>query len=224
MKRIAVTFAMFSILAIFSFETFAQNDPNAGYWAIKTEKGMAIFYRNQPQAFSLLIEGKDPTVKENNPKNLTIRTDNIRVEIEFIKTAEFLGQLKLYDDGEVLKAQRYWHIASRERDWKVKLNLFSNAESLIGVNSLVDGFLPNRILTTVCYGYSVEGVPKRAFFQTVLIGDVVLSVGTLFPESVKIAEAEASIKKILESITLLPPQKIVPKKKTKTKPKVARRK
>ncbi len=176
---------------------------------------MAIFYRNQPQAFSLLIDGKNPTGTQNNAQNLSIQTDNISVEIEFIKTSLFLGKSKVIEADEILKAQRAWHIATREKKWNVKLNLISDSFTLVTVYSLMDNILPNRTIPTVYYGYSVEGVPNRAFFQTVLMGDVVLSVGTTFPESVKVDDVQASIKRIIESITLLPPQKIkaLPKKK-----------
>ncbi len=219
MKQLFLTITLFSILTILSFETFAQNDPNADYWAIKTEKGMAIFYRNQPQAFSLLVEGKNPTGSENNPQNLSIETDSNAVEIEFIKTSLFLGKKKLSETDEILKAHRAWHIATREKKWNVKLNLISDSFTLVTVYSLMDRILPNRTIPTVYYGYSVEGVPKRAFFQTVLIGNIVLSVGTTFPASVNVDDVEASIKKIIESITLLPPQKIAPKKKVVKKSK-----
>lgn len=196
---------------------FAQNTANADYRAIKTEKGMAIFYRNQSQDFSFLVDGKNPTGRENNNGSLTIETDNHGVEIEFIKTSLFLGKKKLVESDEILKAHRAWHIETRETKWKVKLNLISDSFTLVNVYSLMDSVLPNRTIPTVYYGYSVEGVPKRAFFQTVLMGDVVLSIGTTFPETVNVDEVRASIKRIIESITLLPPQKIAPKKKVTKK-------
>lgn len=197
---------------------FAQNTANADYRAIKTEKGMAIFYRNQSQDFSFLVDGKNPTGRENNNGSLTIETDNHGVEIEFIKTSLFLGKRKLVESDEILKAHRAWHIETREKNWKVKLNLISDSFTLVTVYSLMDNILPNRTIPTVYYGYSVEGVPNRAFYQTVLMGNVVLSIGTTFPGSVNVEDVRASIKRIIESITLLPPQKVTPTK-TKVAPK-----
>ena len=211
-------FAIITTLFLSSL-IFAQNNAVGTYSAIPTEKGMAIFYRNQPQDFSLLVEGKNPTGSENNPQNLSIQTDSISVEIEFIKTSLFLGKKKLTEADEILKAQRAWHIATRETKWNVKLNLISDNFTLVTVYNLTDSILPNRTIPTVYYGYSVGGVPNQAFFQTVLMGDIVLSVGTTFPESVNVDEVRASIKKIIESITLLPPQKIAPKKKVTKKKK-----
>lgn len=202
------------MLAILSADNFAQTNPAGSYSAITTEKGMAIFYRNQPQDFSLLVEGKNPTGRENNNGSLTIETDRNGVEIEFIKTSLFLGKKKLSIDEEILKAHRAWHIATRERDWKTKLNLVSDILTLVTVYSLMDNILPNRKIPTVYYGYGVGDIPNRAFYQTVLLGDVILSVGTTFPESVSVDEVRASINRIFESITLLPPQKSAPKKKT----------
>lgn len=197
----------------------AQSSHKADYSAIKTDKGMAIFYRNQSQDFSILVDGRNPIGRENNGGSLTIETDNHGVEIEFIKTSLFLGKKKLTEADEILKAQRAWHIETRENNWRVKLNLISDSFTLVTVHSLMDNILPNRTIPTVYYGYSVEGVPNRAFYQTVLMGDVVLSIGTTFPESVNVDEVKASIKKIIESITLLPPQKVTP-----IKPKVAPKK
>ena len=180
---------------------------------IKTEKGMAVFYLKQPQAFSLLVAGKDPTGSQNKDGSLLIQTDTNGVTVNFIKTAEFLDKKKSYTENETLQAYKLWDIANKEAAWKTKLASISDGVGFVKVFNLTNNVFPTKLVGSAYWGYTIDETAVRSFYQAVLLGDVVLEIGTTFTESVKVEEVRASIKTILESITLLPPQKITPKKK-----------
>lgn len=217
------TFTFLITLNIFlSSILFAQNQPTPDFQTVKTEKGMMVLNNNQNQPFAFLVAGKNPEGSQRPDGSLLIQTDSAGLLIYFVKTSSFLEGNKQYTESEVLTAYRDWDISAQEKGWKTKLNVDDKGTELLKIFNHRSSIETLQNISSVYWSYLAPGSenPNRSFNQTVMIGDLVLLVGTVFESSVKTEEVRQFFKQTLESITLLPIQKpkTLPKKKiTKVK-------
>lgn len=187
------------------------------FQTVKTEKGMMILNNSKVQPFSFLVAGQNPNGKQNDDGSLFIKTDSGALFVHFVKTKDVPVTEKMTDELRILKAHRDWDVANEEKAWKAKLNVDVNGITFIQVFNLQNKLLPTKTISTVYWGFPAPNPenPNRSFYQTVLLGDVVLMIRTNFDKSIQKEEIRAFFKQTLESITLLPLQKqaITPKKK-----------
>lgn len=210
------TFLIIATLFLSSF-LFAQNQPTPDFQTVKTEKGMMVINNNQAQPFAFLVAGKNPEGKQNNDGSLLIQTDSGGLIIYFIKTTDFLEAKKKYNESEILTAHRDWDISAQEKGWKTKLNLDEKGADSVKIFNHKSSIETLQNISSIYWSYPAPNPesPNRSFIQTVVIGDLVLMIETVFDKTVKLVEVHKFIKETLESITLLPPQKpkTLPKKK-----------
>ncbi len=206
-----------TILALFVLILAVSAQRTPDFQTVKTEKGMAVFNYNQAQAFSFLVAGNNPEGKQNDDGSLLIKTDSGALYVYFAKTSDFLDKKKTYNELETLNAHRDQDILTQEKALQVKFDVDVKSESFIKVFNLTNNVFPTKLINTVYWSYKTPNSdnPGRALYQTVLIGDLILMLGTVFDQSVKTAEVQDFFKQTLESITLLPPQKqeVKPKRK-----------
>ncbi|HRH44360.1 MAG TPA: hypothetical protein PKY82_22185 [Pyrinomonadaceae bacterium] len=217
------TFTFLITLNIFlSSILFAQNQPTPDFQTVKTEKGMMVLNNNQKQPFAFLVAGKNPEGSQRPDGSLLIQTDSAGLLIYFVKTSSFLEGNKQNTESEVLTAYRDWDISAQEKGWKTKLIVDDKGTESLKIFNHRSSIETLQNISSVYWSYLAPGSenPNRSFNQTVMIGDLVLLVGTVFESSVKTEEVRQFFKQTLESITLLPIQKpkTLPKKKiTKVK-------
>lgn len=200
---VTILFACF----IFNFTADAQQTPD--FSTVKTEKGMMVIHNSKAQPFSFLVPGKDPNGRQNDDGSLLIGTGSGAIFVYFVKTSNFLDKKKIYTEAETLAAHRDSDIATQEKAWKTKLKDLEKGESFVKVFNLTNNLSPTKLAPTVNWIFTVPkpGNTDRTLHQTVLLGDTVLMLGAVFPTSVNPGEVRAFFTKILESITLLLPQK-----------------
>jgi hypothetical protein len=210
---------IFAAVLVFLFvqigTSFAQTPD---FQTVKTEKGMMVLNNNKAQPFSFLVAGNNPQGEQNNDGSLSIRTDSNGVTVHFIKTADFLETKKTYSVDETLKAHKAWDIATQENAGKEKLPILAEGFDFISIFDLTNNLFPNKTINSYYWSYTVAESQNRVFYQTVLLGDLVLMLGTGFDESVKTEDIRLVFREIFKTITLLPQQKAVAKpKKIKVK-------
>ena len=210
---------LITILPVFILPVSAQKTPD--FQTIKTEKGMMLLYRNEPQAFSFLVPQGNQDSVQNDDGSLLIATDSDALSeallVFFIKKSDFLDKKKMYDDSEILSVHRDLTVKKLEQVFKTKVNLDIDSKGFVKVYNLTNNLFPTKLLPTSYWSY-VAPTPKntdRTLFQTVVIGDLVLVLGTAFNETTGLEKVRDFFKQTLESITLLPLQKqtVTPKKK-----------
>ena len=215
-KIILTTFALFT----FGLPITAQQPD---FQTVKTEKGMMVLNNNKVQPFSFLVPGSDPNGKQDVDGSLVISTNLGVAVVYFVKTNDFLDKKKTYTEAEKLAAHRDWDIARQEKAWKAKLKDLEKGESFVKVFNLTNNLFPTKLVPTVNWLYTEPkpGNTDRTLYQTVLIGDVVIMLGAVFPTTIKTEEVRTFFNQTLESISILPPQIIV---KTKAVRKSIKRK
>lgn len=210
-----IIFVLVLCLFLNSF-VIAQKQSTPDFSTVKTEKGMMVVNNNPSQPFSFLVAGKNPTGAQKDDGSLLVETESNGVIVYFIKTKDFLAAQKLTNETEILKAHRDWDIAVQEKAWKSKLNVDLKEFSLLTVFDLRNQIFPNKTIPTAYWSYPSPSAetPNRSFYQTILMGDLILMLGAVADKSVKIEEVRAFLKEIFETVTLLPAQKVTPIKKS----------
>ena len=203
------------ILFVFTVAATAQQTPD--FSTVKTEKGMMVLNNNQVQPFSFLVAGKNPNARQNDDGSLQIATDSGSLIVYFIKTSAFLDKKKSYNEAETLAAHRVWDVAAQENAWQAKLKNLDKGENFVKIFNLTNSLFPTKTISTVYWSYNAPRLDNlnRTLYQTVLIGDLILMLGTVFDQSVKPEEVRTFFTQTLESLTILPAQKqtAAPKKK-----------
>jgi hypothetical protein len=126
-----------------------------------------------------------------------------------------------------LKLHHQWQISRRETAWKTKLDV-TEGETLIHVFDLQLNQLPKKLISTLYWSYPLpENINQASeYYQTLLMGDVVINFHVVFPSTVKTERVKESLKEILDTFTLMPPQRgtVKPKAKPKTSKKSGNKK
>jgi hypothetical protein len=209
------TFAGLTFLLL-SFTIIAQDKQIADFSTVKTEKGMMVINYDRSQSFAFLVAGRNPESKQNEDGSLLIRTENNGVIVYFIKTSTFLDQKKITRRNELLYTHRERDIAAQETALKTKLNVDVQGFAPVKVYNMTDGIQKFKDIPSYYWSYPSSDSENRAYYQTVLMGNQVLMLGTVFDRSVKMGEVRSFFTQTLESLTLLPPQKAKASTKKKT--------
>ncbi len=204
---------LFFVLCVLALTSAAQVTPD--FQTVKTAKGLLVLNNNAAQPFTLLVPGGNPTASQNNDGSLQISTDFNGLVVYFVKTKEFLGTKKITDESEILKAHRDWDIAAQETLWKAKLNVAAGELSLLTIYNPPNNPIPGKNIATLYWSYPSPNATNtnQTYFQTVLVGDLVLMIGTGFDDTVKVEQIRDIFKTVFETLTLLPVQKNIPAKK-----------
>jgi hypothetical protein len=203
MKHLTI---ILTAIFIFALPIFAQ-DQQPDFQTVKTAKGMMVMNNNRAQSFAFLVAGSNPEGKQNQDGSLLIQTDTGAVIVYFVKTSTFLDPKKITKPNEILYAHREQDIANQETLSKTKLNVDVQGFAMVKVFKMTDGIQKNQNIPSYYWSYTSSNSTNRAYYQTVLMGDQVLMLGTVFDSSVKTEEVRDFFTRTLESLTLLPPQK-----------------
>lgn len=208
--------SIITIILLLSLNLAAQVTREPEISMIKTNKGMAVFSRVPPQPFSFLVAGKNPQSSQNSDGGFRISTDEDGLYFYFVKTSDFLDAKRQYKTSEILTIQRQNDIAAQEKSLKKELHVNTTGEGKVTVDDLRKGLNEKAELETVYWSYQLPVGENRVLYQSVVLGDLVLMIGTAFDSSVKVEDIRSIFTRTLESITLLPPPqpKITPKKQT----------
>jgi len=198
-----------------SFTIFAQ-EKQPDFQTVKTEKGMMVLNNNKAQPFAFLVAGNNPEGKQNQDGSLFVQTDRQGLNVYFIKTADFLDGRPTKSESETLYNHREWDVAAQEKAWGKKLEVKMGLD-MVKIHDLRLGNLPTKIIPTFNWTFpNPQNANISGYYQTVVMGDLVVMLGTSFDSSVNIEEVKKSFTETFESFSLLPPQKakVTPKKKT----------
>lgn len=216
--KIKLIISTLIICLALSNSVIGQSIPD--FSTVKTDKGMMVLNNSKAQAFSFLVPGKNPSGQQNADGSLMISTDTGVAVIYFVKTSTFLDKKKTYTEAETLAAHRDQDIASQETAWKAKLVALEKGETFVKVANLTNKLFPTKLLPTISWIYTA---PKpnntdRTLYQTVVLGDTILMLAAVFPTDIKPEEVRTFFTQTLESLTLLPPQKVTAKSKPSKRP------
>jgi hypothetical protein len=131
------------------------------------------------------------------------------VFVYFVSGRDFVDQAKPRTDAEKLIIHREKDISMQEQAWKAKLKDLKKTESFVKFHDLANKNFPTKVAPTVSWLYTAPKPDNtdRTLYQTVLIGDTVVMLGTVFEKTIEPGEVRSFFSRILESVTLLPPQK-----------------
>ena len=215
--------SLFTIL-ILSISIFAQQ---TGFEIVKTDDGMIVVHNNKTQRFSFFVSGKNPKSQFSDAEGVYLVTDSPALiggglSVFCVNKSEFPKEININGDAEVLSFYRQFNVNNMEETLKTKLKVNIDSNGFVNIADLNNK--PKKI-PTFYWGFMIpsDEKPLRNLTQAVVIGDRVLVIGGVFPETTKLEQAQEFFKQTFESISLLPqkvptPKKIVkPKSKKKTK-------
>lgn len=186
------------------FSAFAQEKPDIQ--TVKSADGLVLVRNDKVQRFSFFVPGKNPSDKQMEDGSIQIATDDGGLYAYFFKTAEFLEGENITDQGKILEAHRDRDLAAEEQAWQAKLNAAKGFD-LVKIKDLPNPTFPGKLISSLSWSYSPPGSDGTVLHQSILLGDTVLMLRTVFPPTVKIEEVRAFFKKVLESVALLPAPK-----------------
>ena len=216
MKNLLIT--LFTTLFL-SLNILAQTPD---FQTIKTAKGMMILNNSKVQPFSFLVAGKNPKGELSDDGSLLVATDSPAlaeaVLIFCVPKSDFPDNVKISDELEMLSVYRKLNVLKLEQIYQAKVNVDVESKGFVKIMNLTNKLFPTKLIPTFYWSY-VAPTPEntlRSLFQTVVIGDRVLVIATVFPESIKLEQVKLFFKETFESIALLPPQKqaVTPTKKS----------
>lgn len=192
------------------FSAFAQEKPDIQ--TVKSADGLVLVRNDKVQRFSFFVPGKNPSDKQMEDGSIQIATDDGGLYAYFFKTA---GE-NIIDQGKILEAHRDRDLAAEERAWQAKLNAAKGFD-LVKIKDLPNPTFPGKLISSLSWSYSPPGSDGTVLHQSILLGDTVLMLRTVFPPTVKIEEIRAFFKKVFESVALLPAPKKQPRQLGKRK-------
>lgn len=173
---------------------------------VKSAEGLILVRNDKVQRFSFFVPGKNPVDKQMDDGSIQIVTDGGGLAAYFVKTSKFLDTKKTINRLKILDAHRGFDIAAEEKILQTKLQTASGAE-FVQINDLTNTVFPKKVVPSLYWSYSPPGSDGVVLYQTMLLGDTVLMLRTVFPKTIKIEEVRGFFKKVLESVALLPVRK-----------------
>jgi len=217
---------LIAIMLLFAVAAMAQ--VAGDFQTVATEDGMIVVDNNKAQRFSFLVAGKNPQRGAFEGESFLVSTDNAALSesllIFFAKNSSFLDKTKTYTEAEILTAHRDKSIAGLEKAYGSMPVVDEKTMGFVKVLNPANKTFPTKLISTFTWSYlsPVPGNTDRAIFQTVAIGDGVLTLGTVFKNSIKPETVRAFFTQTLESLALLPPHKPVASPKSKPKSSVVK--
>lgn len=199
------TFLHISFLGVLTlgtvFSAFAQQPVIE---TVKSADGVILVRNDKVQRFSFFVSGKNSSDQQNEDGSIRILTGEGGLDVYFFKTAGFLGKNQTLDPAKILEAHRDRDIAAEEKNWQAKLNA-KKGYDFVEINDVTNTVFPKKVVSSLFWSYSPPANDGVVLYQTILLGDTILMLRTVFPKTVKIEEVRAFLKKVLESVALLPP-------------------
>lgn len=183
---------------------------------VQSADGVILIRNDKIQRFSLFVAGKNSSVRQTADGSISIDTDEGGLYAYFVKTTEFLDAKNPIDRAKILEAHRDRNLETEEKAQQTELDATKGAD-FIAVKDVTNPLFPEKVVPSLYWHFSPPGSDAAVLYQTVLLGDTVLMLRTVFPKTVKTEEVRAYFKKVLESVALLPPAKktpVAPKKRT----------
>ncbi len=216
MNKLLITLLTILVLSL----TILTQTPD--FQMVKTPDGMIIVNNNKSQRFSFLVAGKNPKGELSDDGSLLVVTDEPALAeallIFCVSKSDFPDNVKISDELEMLSVYRQFNVLKLEQIYQAKVNVDVESKGFVNISNLTNKLFPTKLIPTFYWSY-VAPTPEntlRSLFQTVVIGDRVLVIATVFPESIKLEQVKLFFKETFESIALLPPQKqaVTPTKKS----------
>lgn len=186
-----------------------------------TKDGMIIVNNNKTQRFSFLVAGANPQWQFGDDGSLGVITQSPSysqpIMISCVPKEDFPDDAKLSDDVEMLSLYRQLNLFKVEQTFQAKVNVDVDGKGFVKISDLTNNLIPSKMISTFYWSF-IPPVPEntaRSYFQTAVIGDRVLVMMTVFPETVKLEQVQKYFTQTFESIALLPAKKqtVTPKKK-----------
>lgn len=216
----AKSYRVFFLILLTLFIVFSAFAQTPDTQTVQSADGVILIRNDKVQRFSFFVAGKNSSVRQAEDGGIAISTDEGGLYAYFVKTTEFLDAKKPFDRSEILEAHRDRDLETEEKAQQTKLDARNGAD-FIAIKDVANPLFPEKVVPSLFWHYSPPGSDAVVLYQTVLLGETVLMLRTVFPKSIKIEEPRGFLRKVLQSVALLPqpPKKIsVAPKKQPAKP------
>lgn len=221
-------FTLFATL-ILSVSIFAQSDTFTTN-VITKEDGIAFVNATKHQRFAFIIKGNSPSVKNLDSTAFQVTADGFALLVMFTNKSKFVDTTKENSDSAILERWRNFDIGGTESEIKEKLKVAETGTERLPVFD----FRPNGKLEFVDSIYYIFPVPfptgkytlnmpaangnARLYVQSMVVGDIILTVGTNYNVSEKNEKVRQFFKDMLKTLSILEPETEKKPVSPKTKP------
>ncbi len=197
MKKLINISIAFMFLAL---SVFAQSEPKA--FAVKTESGVAIVCNNGNKSFAFEIKGKN--VQSAQGGGMLFVVDEKLVQVNFVGVDALDSAKKLIENPNtisMMKLHQVWEMDYLSNEtFKQKVSIESESEEKFAIAN-------GNFRDSLFWSYKRPKDETSAYigdaFQSTLIGNVVLVVGTTLEPNDDISSRKDYLTKVLSTIVLM---------------------
>lgn len=168
------------------------------FTAVKTAEGMIVKHSNPAHPFSLLITGKQITNRKTSDGKLKVVADGRIYTLSLVKTSDIVDLTKKLSAEEILTTNREFNT------WLQASKLTGAIRTTVqGIDRVEIAGSPkggSEIRPSVYWSTLNEGTSEEKFFQTLLLGDSILTIEIAFGKGDKVEALRSSARKIVGSL------------------------